>query len=112
MDREELIKQLGFACTYCDGSGAMQISEDEIEQCQYCYEIKPNIADFILSYTSQLREENERLKALVDSLADHLRYVLPLAVGYANVNNHAINVELVVNAKEELAKIAEFKEGK
>lgn len=64
--KDELVKELGFACTYCDGSGARQLSDDEIEQCQYCDEIKPTIADFILAreeaiHFSWQRKEIDRL---------------------------------------------------
>ena len=27
-------------CIQCDGSGAVQVSEDEVEQCQFCAEIR------------------------------------------------------------------------
>lgn len=42
---EEILNK--FPCVQCDGSGGIQIGEDEFEQCQFCYQLRlPYIADF------------------------------------------------------------------
>jgi hypothetical protein len=38
-ENAELLKLLGVAkCPNCDGNGAIQVAEDDWEQCQWCYE--------------------------------------------------------------------------
>lgn len=95
--RDELIKELGFACTYCDGSGARQVSEDEVEQCQYCDEIKPKLADFILAREKKMLEEIEK------PLKEYKQ------AGKA-IECNMINMSLMVNRiQESLATINKYK---
>lgn len=38
MNAKTIIEELN--CIQCDGSGAIPVTEDDFEQCQFCYEIR------------------------------------------------------------------------
>lgn len=59
-------------CINCDGSGGLQVSEDEVEQCQFCYEIRYPFIDqaetainaYILGEVMELIGEDENKKVV------------------------------------------------
>jgi len=44
-------------CVQCDGSGAYQVDEDEVAQCQWCDQIKPEVSKLIAQALHEARLE-------------------------------------------------------
>ena len=66
-------------CINCDGSGGLQVSEDEVEQCQFCYEMRYPFIDqaetainaYILGEVMELIGEDDTAFKLYGPMAEH-----------------------------------------
>jgi hypothetical protein len=76
-------------CINCDGSGGLQVSEDEVEQCQFCYEIRYPFIDqaetainaYILGEVMELLKDD----GLYEPKARAIKYPIPESAKYLQV---------------------------
>lgn len=75
-------------CINCDGSGGLQVSEDEVEQCQFCYEIRYPFIDqaetainaYILGEVMELLKDEP-----YEAKAHTIKYPIPEGAKYLQV---------------------------
>lgn len=76
---KEAFKALKIYCRDCNGSGGIQISEDEVQQCQWCHEFDQKLDELITRFAigqaeSRMNECDDLLKAKKSGWDDCIKF--------------------------------------
>lgn len=88
--REQLDKA---PCVQCDGSGGIQISEDEAEQCQFCWELRYPFID----QTQQSIKQD-----LLDLLPEKRKLIEPVTKRLVNNIGDKVGIDLEADTRGSL----------